>query len=128
MFSFRNISISFLIPLSIKSYLSGRSSTEGWFTILLLRESENSDNLGLTLLTNSRKLPFFSSLSVSHVIPMYNNAPVSEICSASLDESEIRFSKQPEQLNFLSKRSLVKGSRFSHFDASKSSGTKSFPI
>ena len=59
---------------------------------------------------------------------MYNSAPVSETCSASLDESEIRFSKQPEQLNFLSKRSLVKGSRFSQFDASKSSGTKSFPI
>ena len=90
MFSLRKISISVLIPLSIREYLSGRSFTAGCPTILLFRESENSESFGLTLLEKSRNELRFSSLSVSHVIPMYNRAPASEICSARVEVSLIR--------------------------------------
>ena len=41
--------MSVLIPLSIKSYLSGRSSAAGCSTILLFSASENSDNLDYDL-------------------------------------------------------------------------------
>ena len=122
-FSFRKISTSVLIPFSIKLYLSGRSSTDGCSTILLLSASENSDSFGLILLTKSMNESFFSSLSVSQVIAIYRSAPASEMCSASSEESPIRFSKHPEQLSFLSCSSITKGSRLSQLVASKSSGT-----
>ena len=120
--------MSVLIPLSIRTYLSGRSPTAEWSTILLLSASENSESFGLTLLTKSRNKSRFSSLSVSHVIPIYNSAPASETCSASVEASLIRVSRQTEQVNLRSNRFFVKGSIFSHCVASKSPLMKEFNL